>query len=156
MSDAKNIVKCVARIWRMYKRQEALFRSAMGLDTSSRIRRICSNGYMMSLLFKKDVGSMYESVKSNLDDGELSSITRSTDDFDTDAVNQHELLVALASHQQVILEEYRALLPHLDQDSDAARACSEHIDKLSVLESSLVKEVSSMPEARRKDFSFVA
>ncbi|WP_353721072.1 hypothetical protein [Dyadobacter sp. 676] len=156
MSDARNIVRCVARIWRMYKRQESLFRSAMGLDTTSRLRRICSNGYMMSLLFKKDVGSMYESVKSNLDDGELSSITRSADDFDADSVSQYELLSEIASQQQVILEEYRALLPHLDQDSDAARACAEHIDKLSVLESSLVKEVGSLPDNRQEDFSFVA
>lgn len=141
----------------MYKKQESLFRSAMGLDTSSRLRRICSNGYMMSLLFKKDVGSMYESVKSVLDDGELASITRSVDDFDPDAVDQQELLLKIASHQQVLLEEYRALMPHLDQDSDAARACSEHIDKLSVLESSLVKEVNTLPDNRkREDFSFVA
>lgn len=156
MSDARNMVKCIARIWRMYKRQESLFRSAMGLDMSSRLRRICSNGYMMSLLFKKDVGCIYESVKSNLDDGELSSITRSVDDFGDNMVDRYELLSEIALHQQVILEEYRALLPHLDHDSDAARACSEHIDKLSSLETSLVKEVNGLPNGREKDFSDVA
>lgn len=156
MSEVRNMVKCMARIWRMYKRQESLFRSAMGLDMSSRLRRICSNGYMMSLLFKKDVGSMYESVKSNLDDGELSSITRSVDEFDGQTVDRYELLLEIASHQQVILQEYQALLPHLDHDSDAARACSEHIDKLSILESSLVKEVNSLPDERKEDFSYVA
>jgi len=146
----------MARIWRMYKRQESLFRSAMSLDMSSRLRRICSNGYMMSLLFKKDVGSMYESVKSVLDDGELSSITRSVDDFDDRAVDHFELLSEIALHQQVLLQEYQALLPQLDHDSDAARACSEHIDKLSVLESSLVKEVSTLPNEQEGDFSYVA
>ncbi|ACT96773.1 hypothetical protein [Dyadobacter fermentans] len=156
MSDARNMVKCIARIWRMYKRQESLFRSAMALDMSSKLRRICSNGYMMSLLFKKDVGSMYESVKSNLDDGELTSITRSVDEFDAEMVDRYELLTEIATHQQVMLEEYRALLPHLDQDSDAARACSEHIDKLSTLENWLIKEVSSLPDERQEDFSHVA
>lgn len=140
----------------MYKRQESLFRSAMGLDMSSRLRRICSNGYMMSLLFKKDVGCMYESVKSVLDDGELSSITRSTDEFDDQMADRYELLSQITSHQQVMLQEYQALLPHLDYDSDAARACSEHIDKLSILESSLVKEVGNLPDGRKEDFSFVA
>lgn len=146
----------MARIWRMYKRQESLFRSAMGLDVPSRLRRICSNGYMMSLLFKKDVGSMYESVKSVLDDGELASITRSVDDFEDQLADRYELLSEIASHQQVILREYQALLPHLDHDSDAARACSEHIDKLSFLESSLMKEVNSLPDGREEDFSYVA
>lgn len=156
MSDAGNMVKCIARIWRMYKRQESLFRSAMALDMSSKLRRICSNGYMMSLLFKKDVGSIYESVKSNLDDGELASITRSVDEFDAEMVDRYELLTEIATHQQVMLEEYRALLPRLDQDSDAARACSEHIDKLSTLENWLIKEVSSLPDERQEDFSHVA
>ncbi|MCF0071052.1 hypothetical protein LZD49_11260 [Dyadobacter sp. CY261] len=155
MSDASNIVKCVARIWRMYKRQESLLRSVMRLDIPSRVRRICSNGYMMSLLFKKDVGSMYESIKNNLNDGELSSITRSVDEFDADVMDSFALLSEIATHQQIILKEYRALLPHLDPASDAARACSEHIDKLSVLESSLVKEVSGLPKSRQ-DLSFVA
>lgn len=99
---------------------------------------------------------MYESVKSNLDDGELSSITRSVDEFDGQTVDRYELLLEIASHQQVILQEYQALLPHLDHDSDAARACSEHIDKLSILESSLVKEVNSLPDERKEDFSYVA
>lgn len=99
---------------------------------------------------------MYESVKSVLDDGELSSITRSVDEFDDQTADRYELLSEIASHQQVMLQEYQALLPHLDHDSDAARACSEHIDKLSILESSLVKEVSSLPNGREKDFSYVA
>lgn len=99
---------------------------------------------------------MYESVKSNLDDGELASITRSVDEFDAEMVDRYELLTEIATHQQVMLEEYRALLPHLDQDSDAARACSEHIDKLSTLENWLIKEVSSLPDERQEDFSHVA
>jgi hypothetical protein len=156
MSDARNMVKCVARIWRMYKRQESLFRSAMGLDLPSRLRRICSNGYMMSLLFRKDVGSIYESVKSVFDDGELSSITRSLDESGDQLADRHGLLSEIASHQQMMLQEYQALLPQLDQDSDAARACSEHIDKLSSLESTLVKEVGSLPDERKEDFSYVA
>jgi hypothetical protein len=156
MSDARNMVKCIARIWRMYKRQESLFQSAMSLDLSSRLRRICSNGYMMSLLFKKDVGSMYESVKSVLDDGELSSITRSIDEPGDQMADRFGLLSQIALHQQMMLREYQALLSHLDHDSDAARACSEHIDRLLLLESSLVNEVGSLPDERKEDFSHVA
>lgn len=147
MSDARNLVRCIARIWRMYKKQESLFRSAMGIDMSARLRRICSNGYMMSLLFKKDVGNMYESVKSILEDGELASITRSADDIAPDFADQQRLLAQLASHQQVILEEYKALLPQLDQESEAARACAEHMDKLSFLENSLSKEVEGLSDS---------
>ncbi|WP_342087965.1 hypothetical protein [Dyadobacter sp. OTU695] len=56
----------------------------------------------------------------------------------------------------MMLQEYQALLPHLDHDSDAARACSEHIEKLLNLKSSLMKEAGSLPDEREKDFSYVA
>lgn len=156
MTESRNIVKCIARIWRLYKKQESMFRSAMGLDVPSRLRRICSNGYMMSLLFKKDVGSMYESVKSSLEDGELSSITRSADDIDPDFADHQRLLAQLASHQQKILEEYRALLPQLDQGSEAAIACAEHIDKLTILENSLSREAEGFSDGTVDSYIHVA
>jgi hypothetical protein len=99
---------------------------------------------------------MYESVKSVLDDGELSSITRSIDEPGDQMADRFGLLSQIALHQQMMLREYQALLSHLDHDSDAARACSEHIDRLLLLESSLVKEVGSLPDERKEDFSHVA
>lgn len=155
MNEVKNITQCIARIWRMYKKQEALFRSAMGLNTSCTLRKICSTGYMMSLLFKKDVDSMYESVKNNLDDGELASITRA-DDFHADAVSEYELLLRISEQQEVLLREYKALLSRLDKDSDAARACDEHIEKLAGLESSLTRELGTHPASKLKSYSSVA
>nr|WP_295926740.1 hypothetical protein [uncultured Dyadobacter sp.] len=155
MNEVKNVTQCIARIWRMYKKQEALFRSAMGLNTSSTLRKICSTGYMMSLLFKKDVDSMYESVKNNLDDGELASITR-TDDSLLDSIGEYELLLKISEQQEMLLGEYKALLSKLDKDSEAARACDEHIEKLAGLENSLARELGTHPASKLKSYSSVA
>jgi hypothetical protein len=155
MNDARDIIQCVARIWRMYKKQESLFRSAMMLCTSCKLRRVFSNGYMMSVLFKKDLGSMYESVKSNLEDGELSSITRA-DDFHMDHTSEHELLAQISSQQEIMLEEYRKLMARLDKDSEAARACDEHIEKLASLEGLLAKELDRHSTGELENYSSVA
>lgn len=155
MNDTRDIIQSVARIWRMYKKQESLFRSAMRLNTSCRLRRLFSNGYMMSLLFKKDLGSMYESVKSNLEDGELSNITRA-DDFHSDIPGEYELLSQISAQQEVLLEEYKALLSRLDEDSEAARACDEHIEKLAGLESLLARELDNHASDEEESYSSVA
>jgi hypothetical protein len=155
MNEARDIIQCVARIWRMYKKQESLFRSAMRLNTSCKLRKLFSNGYMMSLLFKKDLGSMYESVKSNLDDGELSSITRA-DDFQADVPSEYELLTQISAQQEVMLEEYKKLLARLDKDSEAARACDEHIEKLASLEHLLARELDSYQTGELENYSSVA
>jgi Ca2+-binding EF-hand superfamily protein len=155
MDEAKDIKQGVARIWRMYKRQESLLRSAMGICTSCKLRRVFSNGYMMSLLFKKDLGSMYESVKSNLDDGELSAITRADDDA-SDHSSEYELLTQINLQQEAMLEEYRKLLSRLDKDSEAARACEEHIEKLATLEGVLAKELDAGSAGQMGNYSSVA
>jgi hypothetical protein len=139
----------------MYKKQESLFRSAMRLNTSCKLRKLFSNGYMMSLLFKKDLGSMYESVKSNLEDGELSSITRA-DDFQTDVPSEYELLTQISEQQEVMLEEYKKLMARLDKDSEAARACDEHIEKLAGLEHLLARELESHSNGELENYSSVA
>jgi Ca2+-binding EF-hand superfamily protein len=110
---------------------------------------------MMSLLFKKDLGSMYESVKSNLDDGELSAITRADDDA-SDHSSEYELLTQINLQQEAMLEEYRKLLSRLDKDSEAARACEEHIEKLATLEGVLAKELDAGSAGQMGNYSSVA
>jgi hypothetical protein len=156
MNDIKEIKQCIARLWRLYKRQECLFRSAMGLNTSFKLRKIFSNGYMMALLFRKDVDAMYQSMKSTLNDGDLSNIVRSTDEFETDSASEREVLAELSSQQQIILEAYRELISRLDDGSEAALCCDEHIEQLSGLEHSLGKELDNCGLEQSQDYSSVA
>jgi hypothetical protein len=141
MEEIGEIKKCVARLWRLYKKQQSLFQSAMALDLSFKLRGLFSNGYMMTLLFRKDVDLMYELLKDNLYDGDLSSIIRSNESFDPDLANQQEVLTALIAQQQNILDVYEQLLPQIDGDSEAAFYCDEHIEKLFCLEQALKKEL---------------
>jgi len=156
MNDVKEVTKCVARLWRLYKRQESLFRSAMGLNTSCRLRKVFSKGYMMALLFRKDVDAMYQSMKNSLHDGELSSIVRSTDGFDPELATEYEVLAELASQQQIMLKAYEQLLSTLDDGSEAALCCDEHIEKLSCLENDLEKELASNFSSEKQEYFSVA
>ena len=156
MNDIKELTKCIARLWRLYKRQESLFRSAMALNTSCKLRRVFSNGYMMALLFRKDVDSMYQSMKNSLYDGELSSIVRSSDEFDPDSISEQVVLTELAAQQQVLREAYEQLLSRLDDGSEAAICCSEHIEKLSGLEEALREELKSCLPVEEQGYFSVA
>lgn len=156
MKDIKEITKCIARLWRLYKRQESLFRSAMKLDTSNKMRKVFSNGYMMTLLFRKDVDSMYESTKSILHDGDLSSIVRSMDEFDPEEANEMRVISELATQNQIMMEVYEQLLSGLDNGSEAALRCDEHIEKLSGLGNVLEKELEVYRYSDDQDYFSVA
>lgn len=156
MNNGGEIVGCIARIWRMYKKQELLLRSVMSLDTSYKLRKICSHGYLTTVLFKKDVGNIYDSMKSSLDDGELGSITVSGPDKDQISKDQRMIFSEIAMRHESLLREYNHLLGVVDDDGEISVSCRGHIDKLTILRDSLVKELEKMPKLDEKALVSVA
>jgi hypothetical protein len=129
MENVREIIKNVARIWRMHKKREALFKAAM-LQADQRMRRICTTGYMNALLFQKDIETVYNSYKYYLEDGQLGSIVRSEHDI---VFNHKHLPLAtiLKEHQQQTICCYQELLPQLEANLDEMELVKSHIDKLS-------------------------
>jgi hypothetical protein len=156
MNNGREIIRCVAKIWRMYKKQELLFRSVMSLDTSYRLRRICSHGYLTTLLFKKDVGNLYESVKSCLEDGELGSITVSGPDTAQIVKDQATVFSEITLRQEALLQEYNHLLSAIDDEGETAIYCREHMDRLSYLKESLERELEKLPKQETESLISVA
>lgn len=156
MNDIIDITKSITRLWRLYKQQESLFRLGMSLNTSFELRKVFSSGYMMTLLFKKDIDAMYQTIKNNLRDGDLSSIVRNMDGFDPESANEQEVLSMLASQQQMILEAYRQLMSKLDHGSEAAHCCDEHIERLSHFESVLSRELEERLSEEPQSYFSVA
>ncbi|MCE6992959.1 hypothetical protein [Dyadobacter sp. CY323] len=133
MDSTREIVKSVSRIWRIYNRQEPLFHAAMRLDMSYRCRCLLGKGFMVYALFKKDIGRIYEEVKCTLNDGELASIVRSTEDLYPDEQDRNAFISGLLAGQEDLCESYETLLSHLDPESAAAVICSGHLEKLTEL-----------------------
>ncbi|KQS30945.1 hypothetical protein [Dyadobacter sp. Leaf189] len=154
--SSRDIVKCTARVWRLIKKQEELFRSVMGLEISAALRKTCSNGFMISLLYKKEMGALYESVKCNLNDGDLASITRSKNDDSMDADNLAGLLSDLIRGEQQLISAYELLLSHIDEDSEAALACHAHISQLASLSHTLAAELTEFSDDTQDAYTSVA
>jgi len=149
-------VKCIARVWRLTKKQKELFKALMGREISSNLRRVCSNGYMISLLYKKEIGNLYEAVKCNLNDGDLVSVTRNMDMQATKEDDPIKLLALLIDEQKRLMEAYEALIPHLDQGSEAALACRQHVDELGEIRYTLLEELALASPESTSAYSSVA
>jgi hypothetical protein len=145
--DSRNIVKCVARVWRLIKKQQELFRLLMGLNIPATLRKTCSNGYMISLLYKKEIGELYESVKCNLNDGDLASITASKNDQEAQEENLIKLLSQLIEQQKRLIHAYEELHLHLDEGSEADMACSRHREELTDFCQALSEELAASAPA---------
>jgi hypothetical protein len=156
MNNGNEMVRCIARIWRMYKKQELLLRSVMSLDTSYKLRKICSHGYLTTVLFKKDVGNIYDSMKSSLDDGDLGSITVSGPDVEQISKDQRAIFSEIALRHDSLLKEYSQLLQVIDEHEEIAYSCRGHIDKLTLLRDSLVNELDKLPKTDEKELVSVA
>jgi hypothetical protein len=154
--NSQDIVKCVARVWRLNKKQEALFRGIMGREISANLRRACSNGYMISILNKKEIGNLYEALKCNLNDGDLASITRSITDQEMKEEDPIKLLAELVEEQNRLKRAYEALIPYLDEGSEAAYACQRHVEELCEIQYTLVEELSSTSPDTALEYPSVA
>jgi hypothetical protein len=139
--NSENIVKCIARVWRLIKKQEELFRSLMTLEIPAHLRKTCSNGFMISLLHKKEMGNLYESVKCSLTDGELASITKTNINQDFDDTDQAKLLCQLVEEQKRLICAYEELTSNLDGYQEAALACETHAEECERIGSVLCQEL---------------
>lgn len=79
MEHSKEIVKELAKTWRMCKKQENLFKSWMSVDYSDALRKTCGHGNMIFLIFRKEIGRIYDDLKCNLQDADLNNVNISFD-----------------------------------------------------------------------------
>ncbi|QRR00325.1 hypothetical protein [Dyadobacter sandarakinus] len=140
MDELKDIVKEVAGIWRMHKRQEALFRAAMALDTTRPLRVICGSCYMTSLLFQSEMRQLYESLKCCLTDGDLSSILLLDDEAGNSDADCWMVISRCLEHDELLIRMYQSLLAKVDEESECWRMCHEHLEKLTGCHDKLAAE----------------
>lgn len=134
MDHIEEAVRRISRIWRMHKRRESLYKLAMNMEVTAQVRKICSVGYMSTLLFKKEIASLYEDIKCSLTDGDLNSITRSEDyDGMAESTDWTNIVRLIRTHQENIVAEYRTFLHAVDLEILTAAMMNDHIGKLNEL-----------------------
>ncbi len=79
MEHSKQIVRELAKTWRMCKKQENLFKIWMSLENSCSLRKACGKGNMIFLIFRKEIGLIYDDLKCNLLDADLNNVNISSD-----------------------------------------------------------------------------
>ena len=140
MGDRKETVRLAARIWRSYHRQEALCKSLMRMDISYRLRKLCSRGHMSAMLFKKEIRGVYESFKCNFSDGDLNSITRYADEWNSETACQATLLSLLIEEQDHLIGFYEKAMAGLWEYNELSSLCRDHLGQLRDLNKMLIAE----------------
>jgi len=132
MNSLNQFVTDIVRLWNLHEHREGLYKQAMTLENLGSLRRTCSQGYMISILFKKEIHWIYDQVKCTLDDGDildcktrqgLATIIFSSED--------------VASITDMILEQesktirlYKNLLNDINLTHEASEILAEHLEKL--------------------------
>lgn len=110
------------------------------MDVSCRLRKLCCKGHMSSMLFKKEIGQVYELLKCNFSDGDLSSITRSEDEWNPGNSCQAKILSMLVEGQNHLIEFYEMVLAQLWEDGELSALCKDHLGHLKELNKMLNME----------------
>ena len=101
---------------------------------------------MTSVLFKKELCSVYDYNKCYLHDPDLSHITVdvNVDHILSNRKNPGFIVSLIIEQYDKILESYKDVLIHLDPQSNLARLLNEHVDVLSNRKELLCNEINNL------------
>lgn len=157
MENPSEIVRYVSRIWRIYKRQESLCHAAMRQEIPCRFRCQLGHVLMLSMLFRGEIGSIYDQVKCNLNDGDLGSIVRSNDnDLSSGQHPCNTYISEIVAGQQQLIEVYHNLVCELGDSHEAVEICKGHVEKLSEYTRNIAVQSERLAQNERAVYVSVA
>lgn len=134
----------IAKLWNTHQQRENLYKQTMTLDNLGPIRKLCSQGYMVSLLFKKEVSWIYDQIKCTLSEGDISKGITNYNLPNLVISSDDQVLVTkmLLEQEDKTIKMYKSLLAERDITYDAKLILIEHLDKLNDIYLYLKKEVA--------------
>ncbi len=134
----------IAKLWNTHQQRENLYKQTMTLDNLGPIRKLCSQGYMVSLLFKKEVSWIYDQIKCTLSEGDISKGIANYNLPNLVISSDDQVLVTkmLLEQEDKTIKMYKSLLAERDITYDAKLILIEHLDKLNDIYLYLKKEVA--------------
>ena len=143
MENMHQLVARVAGLWNLHQCREVLYKQSLTLDNLGSLRQICSQGFISSLLFQKDIQWIYDDIKCALSDGDIH-------DFEK---KENGLVYTLPKEDRPVLtriiqdQEYKSIKLYKDLMGlktltiDSYSILSDHLDKLCDISYNLNKEL---------------
>jgi hypothetical protein len=143
-----NLSLNIAKLWNIHQQRENLYKQTMTLDNLGPLRKLCSQGYMVSLLFKKEINWIYDQIKCTLSEADISKriSSQSTSSLLVSSENESIMTNQLIEHEDKIIKMYKLLLNDQDITFETKQILSEHLDKLADLYHTLKKEIAKTKE----------
>lgn len=138
-----NLSDQIARLWNTLQQRENLYKQSMTLENLGTMRKFCSQGYMVSLLFKKEISWIYDEVKCTLSEGDITRglINYNLPNLLVTADDQSHVSSMLLEQELQTINMYNTLIQHQDITYEAKMTMTDHIEKLYDLYNTLKKEV---------------
>ncbi|TDE14490.1 hypothetical protein [Dyadobacter psychrotolerans] len=145
MDNLPTFVTSIVRLWNVNQHREDLYKQAMALDNVGSLRKICSHGFISSLLFKKELQWVYDGIKCALSDGEIGSILgKKTEQNDASFFSaQDKLSIAriLREQERRTIKLYKATLNAMNLSYDENQILTDHLEKLKDLDFNINREL---------------
>jgi hypothetical protein len=156
MEERKELVKSLAALWKKHKEREILYLTAMKIENLGKLRKICSQGYSMSLLFQREIRTIYDTLRCSFDDIDLCK--HCTKHLKSTIANLNTAYAAtsvLAERESETLKCYSLSLSFLDESSEEGRVMLEHIALLTDV-NSVLQGINKRVENIKESSLFIA
>lgn len=144
MENLHQFVSDIVRLWSLHQYRESLYKQAMTLETLGSLRRSCSQGYMISILFKKEILWIYDQVKSTLDDGDIQDcrMKQGLHNIIFSSEDENSITEMIVEQENKTIKLYKNLLGNVNLTHDVSGILSEHLDKLSDITFSFTNQLA--------------
>lgn len=141
MKNLQSFLSSIVGLWDMHQHRENLYKKVLTLHNLGTLRRVCSQGYFSSMLYKKEIQWVYDLTKSTLDDGDIKEhiVSKSRSLFDSDdSIFPGEKLIELENET---IKMYRASLSGVGYNSEETYILNDHLEKLCDITLTLSREL---------------
>lgn len=139
-----NLSSSIAKLWNTHQQRENLYKQTMTLDNLGSLRKLCSQGFMVSLLFKKEINWIYDQIKCTLSEGDIAkrNVIQGSNMLTVSSENELIMTNQLLEQEDKTIKMYKALLSDRDITYEAKLILTEHLNTLVDMHYSLKKEIA--------------
>lgn len=129
MDMAKRVAQKVAELWRLHGAQMFVFKTAMREDLPGDLRGLCGKGYLIASLCMKEIASIYDQLKSPLEDGSLQVPAAEITELPglPRGVSAEHVIRYLKVKQHRVLKKYTGILGHFEKTEANLNVLRDHI-----------------------------
>ena len=141
MKDLQSFLSSIVRLWSIHQFREDLYKRTLAIPDLGPLRRVFSQGYSSSLLYKKEIQWVYDFSKSTLYDGDIQQYSDSKNDKELISSQKPVVLRRIIDLESSTISAYQSLLRQPNLSYDAISILSDHLAKLNDINAKLKIEL---------------